>query len=710
MAKQYWIGDFFVDLSRNQITRNKQPQIVAPKALAVLTSLAKQQGKVVSQDTLLSEVWPETIVSPNSLQRSIAQLRKALGDDGKGQVYIKTHSKQGYSLECHVRWQPEPQPQLVTTSKSRLVPEKGKPLKSVEDIPTIFASWHIKLLFFFTTLVLCGFIGAHFANSDTSQSFSVGEIRALTASDGREFASIYSPDGKYIIFHRYSQQECVNNIWAKNLDTQQEHKLTENIDSYGSHSFSPDGKQLVFIRTMDCEQPTIQKKCYQLISMDFKMALREPQPINILLECKTSEIRLPHWLNNNEIALMQREGTQWQLISYSAQNNQSTVLYQVDNGNIVYYDYSVKDDLFSVISVHDDSRYYIDILNSSGELISSNPINFPPEAQRRRFLVANFSPIENHLIFSTGRQFFTLSFEGEVKNISIPLDQPTFSPNFHPDGNKALVIKGNFDSDIAAIPTNRVGTNTLTLSQHLIERSTVAEDSVTVQPNGSLIAFSSNRSGSEQIWLSEQSKLIQLTQFPIDSYISGMHWAVDGSSILANVNNELIHVQLDGTQHHYTTPHFILELLNWNKAHNTALTLANIRGVQKLVEYNLNTSQFQILTDKRINWAGKTDSGQLIYTDTMDKFWLLGRVEAEPIPALNNQGGDNKPFIVKGQIIYGMNNNFELWSFNLREKQLNIIGKLPSNTVSIDDVDNTHIFITARIASKKEVVELILNK
>lgn len=267
MAKQYWIGDFFVDLSRNQITRNKQPQIVAPKALAVLTSLAKQQGKVVSQDTLLSEVWPETIVSPNSLQRSIAQLRKALGDDGKGQVYIKTHSKQGYSLECHVRWQPEPQPQLVTTSKSRLVPEKGKPLKSVEDIPTIFASWHIKLLFFFTTLVLCGFIGAHFANSDTSQSFSVGEIRALTASDGREFASIYSPDGKYIIFHRYSQQECVNNIWAKNLDTQQEHKLTENIDSYGSHSFSPDGKQLVFIRTMDCEQPTIQKKCYQLISV-----------------------------------------------------------------------------------------------------------------------------------------------------------------------------------------------------------------------------------------------------------------------------------------------------------------------------------------------------------------------------------------------------------------------------------------------------------
>ena len=60
---------------------------------------------MVGQDALLDKVWPDTIVSPNTLQRSIAQLRKALGDDGKSQSYIKTHAKQGYSLECDVRWQ-----------------------------------------------------------------------------------------------------------------------------------------------------------------------------------------------------------------------------------------------------------------------------------------------------------------------------------------------------------------------------------------------------------------------------------------------------------------------------------------------------------------------------------------------------------------------------------------------------------------------------
>ena len=92
---QYWVGGFFIDLSRNQITQNKKSQTLAPKALAVLTYLAENQGKVVSQDALLAKVWQNTAVSPNTLQRSIAQLRKALGDDGKGQVYIKTHAKQG---------------------------------------------------------------------------------------------------------------------------------------------------------------------------------------------------------------------------------------------------------------------------------------------------------------------------------------------------------------------------------------------------------------------------------------------------------------------------------------------------------------------------------------------------------------------------------------------------------------------------------------
>ncbi|MDK1286238.1 winged helix-turn-helix domain-containing protein [Pseudoalteromonas umbrosa] len=295
MTKQYWVGEFYVDISRNQITRNQESQVIAPKALSVLTYLAKNQGEVVCQEVLLSTVWPDTIVTTNSLQRSIAQLRKALGDDGKGQIYIKTHAKQGYSLECKVQWSTQLEQIPVQIDRARSTHHVAS--------PSAMSYWKTKLPLFVIILIVCSFIGVRFVIPDESKLFSVGEIRALTASDGKEFASIYSPDGNYIIFHRFSEEECVNNIWAKNLKTKQEHKLTEHIDSYGSHSFSPSGKELVFIRTMNCEKPIVQKKCYQLMSMEFAKALIAPQPMNVLLECKSSEIKSPHWLNNNNIAL-----------------------------------------------------------------------------------------------------------------------------------------------------------------------------------------------------------------------------------------------------------------------------------------------------------------------------------------------------------------------------------------------------------------------
>ncbi|MDK2595047.1 winged helix-turn-helix domain-containing protein [Pseudoalteromonas obscura] len=712
MAKQYWIGDFFIDLSRNQITQNKQPQVVAPKALAVLTLLAKNQGEVVSQETLLSTVWPDTIVSPNSLQRSIAQLRKALGDDGKGQVYIKTHSKQGYSLECEVNWQVKVNANDTDSCASATVNYTPQP--EAQKAPTItekLTQWRSKLLLLFSVIFVSGFIGAHFSASSDTPMFSVGELRALTSSDGREFASIYSPDGKYIIFHRYSEEACVNNIWAKDLVTKQEYKLTDNIDSYGRHSFSKDGKQLVFIRTVDCDEPITQKKCFQLMSIDFAKALKAPQPMQLLLECKNSEITRPHWLNNNNIALLQKDESQWQLISYSTSENKSQVIHKVNDGNIVYYDYSTKDDLLAVISIHKDNQHYIELLTPNGELISSNKIVFPPDTGRQRLFVANFSPIENHLVFSTGRQMFTLSFNGIINNVSIPLDQPAFSPSFHPDGDRALIIKGQYDSDILSIPLADVTQNNIDDDQSsmTINRSTVADDSAVLQPNGETIAFVSARSGEDQVWLSNKQGVKQLSQFPIDSYISGIKWSADGGSLLVNVNNKLVQLQLDARQTSYSDEHIILELLHWDSVKNTALTLASFRGVSKLTEFNLLTDEVRILTDRRVNWASKTESGDLIYTDHMDRFWRSGAVEAQHIPALDGHGGDRKHFLVNGSTIYGVSNELELWSYNLSNEQFNVVGKLPSNIANISEINARGLFATARISSKKEVVELLLN-
>ena len=201
MGQQYWVGDFFVDASRNEITIGEDTQTLPPKALSVLTYLANNQGKVVSQDELLSEVWQQTIVSPNTLQRSIAQLRKVLGDDIKKQNVIKTHAKKGYSLECQVRWQDTP----LQSSKNTPATE-GKNLITHGSWTTRLMTKPFISLFFFVVLVSMSY---QYWQATSAPQIAISQIRALTATDNKESAGIYSHDGKYIIFHRFSEQQCI---------------------------------------------------------------------------------------------------------------------------------------------------------------------------------------------------------------------------------------------------------------------------------------------------------------------------------------------------------------------------------------------------------------------------------------------------------------------------------------------------------------------
>ncbi|MBQ4852018.1 winged helix-turn-helix domain-containing protein [Pseudoalteromonas sp. MMG012] len=726
MAEQYWIGDFFIDVSRNQITKSMQPQVIAPKALAVLTYLAENQGQVVSHDALLSAVWQDTIVSTNTLQRSIAQLRKALGDDGKGQAYIKTHAKQGYSLECEVKWHKDAQPTTWQVSNPSPIQDNHtdaalvnkSPITDVECMHTVHdePSEHshdphplsrlkrisLPLMLCIIMLMTIGYF-SYTAQQHPTLSFS--ELRALTATDNKESAGIYSPDGQYIVFHRYSQAYCVNNIWAKNIETQQEFRLTKNVDTFGSHSFSHDGKTLAFIQTIDCSKPITQKKCYKLMSLDFHEAIKSAQSPRQMMECNNSEIRTPRWLNNNAIALLQKTSDRWKLINYSVSDNTTEVIYELTSGNIIYYDYSVADDLFAVTTVHEDGHYYIKILASDGHLISSHRIKKPPGIKSFRFITPNFSPLKEQLVFSTGKQLFTLSYDGEVRQVSLPLDEPMGTPIFHPNGERMLVIKGYYDSDIATKSLSPIAQEN---DPSIIERSNVGEANAVQQPHGELIAYRSERSGEDQIWLTDGNHSRQLSRFPMDTYIYGIDWSADGQSLLVNANNTLVKVELNSEHHPYVFSFQVRQLFQWDSDAHKALALVRVKGIIEFAELNLTDSTMRILTDKPVYWAVKSDNGTLVYLDHMERFWRSGPIEDTIIDALNNQGSDTYRFVIQNNTLYGVNDDLQLWSYSLAENQFKHIGELPKTLDYLTDINQTQLFMTLRISAKKEVAELLL--
>jgi DNA-binding winged helix-turn-helix (wHTH) protein len=729
IATKYWVGDFFIDLTRNQITKKNQSRTIPPKALAVLTCLAKNSNKVVSHDDLLSEVWPNTVVTPNTLQRSIAQLRKVLGEDSQIHSYIKTHAKQGYSLEVEVRWQDKTDDKLLAEQTETLIDKTtDNVVEKLEGSVTEFqvkktssSRSYIGLTTLLTGIIFLSFFGIKYLSTAQDFTFSVGEIRSLTATDNKELGAIYSPDGKYIVFLRYSEEVCINsNVWAKNIETQQEIQLTKNMGRYGRPSLSPDGKKIVFIKSENCNKSSTSKNCYKLMQLDFDAALSSPQSPSELLECQNSRISGPTWLNNNNIALFQKTSFHWKLVSYSVTENKSEVIYEIEDGNLINYDYSAKDNVIALVSTHNDGKNYIEKLQVDGVVLSSHQIEYPPEITNLYAIYPNFTPISDQLAFSTGRQLFNLSFKGEVTKIKLPLDEPISSPIFHPSGKRMLVTKGVWDSDIATLPLSQIKelqiiqpheaqANTQKSDElSIIDRSTVEEENAMYQPRGDLIAFKSNRSGIGQVYIYNGNNAKQLTNFPIDTYIRGLDWAADGQSILVSANNILTQHNLDKSHKFFQFEHAIKQLFQWNSEDNTALVNTVINGRLKFGELNLNNLTFKAITDNTVNWALKTEDGRLIYTDHMDQFWQPGPAEDQLITSLENHGSDTR-FIIKDNVIYGVNKEFKLWSYDLRKSTFKTLGNMPKNINYLTDINQTDTLLSIRVKTKKEVAELILN-
>ena len=71
---------------------------VKPKSMEVFLALLKRPREVLSREELLAEVWKDTYVGDEVLTQSVAQLRRAFGDDPTLPQVIETVPRVGYRL------------------------------------------------------------------------------------------------------------------------------------------------------------------------------------------------------------------------------------------------------------------------------------------------------------------------------------------------------------------------------------------------------------------------------------------------------------------------------------------------------------------------------------------------------------------------------------------------------------------------------------
>jgi DNA-binding winged helix-turn-helix (wHTH) protein len=87
---------FHLDRRGGRLTRAGEAIPLRPKTWAVLLYLAERPGVLVTRGELLDAVWPNVAVTPDTLTKSIGELRLALGDDSRTPRCIETVHRRGF--------------------------------------------------------------------------------------------------------------------------------------------------------------------------------------------------------------------------------------------------------------------------------------------------------------------------------------------------------------------------------------------------------------------------------------------------------------------------------------------------------------------------------------------------------------------------------------------------------------------------------------
>lgn len=102
--------DFELDTARYELRGNGSVIRIEPQVFDVLTQLVVNRHRLVSKEELFDTVWGGRFVGEAALTSRIKAARRALGDDGEHQRYIRTVRGRGYQFTGTIAEGPPPPP------------------------------------------------------------------------------------------------------------------------------------------------------------------------------------------------------------------------------------------------------------------------------------------------------------------------------------------------------------------------------------------------------------------------------------------------------------------------------------------------------------------------------------------------------------------------------------------------------------------------
>jgi Tol biopolymer transport system component/DNA-binding winged helix-turn-helix (wHTH) protein len=258
-------GVFELDVVGHELRKHGVKLRLQNQPFQVLTILLERPGELVSREELRKRVWPaETFVDfDHSLNTAINKIRNALGDPAATPRFIGTEQRIGYrfiapvqqlmeSVSAPAQQQAAPTPDVAEYAHKTLA-TGSEPVHKNGGISLALIRRRLVLIASLVTLASLVFASAmvwiHYPGRTEPPRWL--DPVPLTSLRGEEVFPTFSPDGRQVAFSWNGEQGDQEHIYIKLVGSGDPVRLTRHSGREYAPAWSPRGDSIAFLRESD---------------------------------------------------------------------------------------------------------------------------------------------------------------------------------------------------------------------------------------------------------------------------------------------------------------------------------------------------------------------------------------------------------------------------------------------------------------------------
>ncbi len=710
----YQIGPWQFISNRCVITSNHLERELDPLLVKLLLHFIDKPQQIVSRQELIESVWQQSFVDDNAINRAISELRKQLAHPIEKAPLLKTHYRKGYSLTVI----PERLTQAnVSKESTNIFPDSTGISAKNEEVATATISQPVqrknskKFLIYslFVIICLCFLIwfGLFFINAPSSEKIkqiTVNKV-ASTWNIGSEVHPEMSSDKQYLAYTNVEPENDVMHAFVKRLSDQREVEIT-----YPGFQVS--------ILSWQLNQRSVLLQATNLKQQKCEMVLVDLSQFPVIGEAtliKKCDLRYTGYAQVDESG---------EHIYYTEYKNEH------EGSGLYKYDLELKKEfivipppgvMYGVIMPrlsHSGSKIAY-VLSQKGKPFSVFSYNFETHETKRLFKakksVISFAfdwlADDKGVIVFEGSELSTIVFDKNNIIKRTLMVTPAISPYYIAvQSANSLFYSANKTQAFSLIKATNLFSDAPeyeALYKSDEDDYIIAE---VINEKGPAHIFVSERSGSSQLWLSQNGLTKQLSNFTYEGKsnfaIGGLRVSSKQDRVLLRVNSDIAFFDVMSNKL-YTIAEFKgRKILNyvWSKDNESIIYLERSGSENLFGQFNLLTRDTTIFEDIKANKLISGADGTN-YAITNNQLIKLSNKQNWELPKDARQA---QIFAINGNYLYYSDAISRVARLNLEDKTVQDV-HVDFKPIAFFISDNNHIFFTASKYKDMQIIQISWN-